>query len=558
MWVEYLRSLFPKANIEFSETEKVPCVDMATKTIKIPRGFPEGQLTRAVVKHELAHLLFTEKSYDTVAKEEKLTINDADFDISNAIEDIRVEKRFGSDYIGVKQDFEELSKTIFSKITKLPLTLSGLGMITSFYLNFGTLPEHIEVDEKLLGFFNREKNDLYTKFLGLKDVNDSVLLAEEYLDKYEKEFGKLPERSQITSGKSKGGTGEQEQGETGEGSESGDSKKGEGDSEGGEEKEQVWGDDRIEKGTASIHELIKEYIKGKVSRHEFSSDCNHYSNCGNNIVLEKGKLEEKFVNLRSRDIQGCEGQVLKTRQVLLSWLTDEARNRTIRQMKSGKLSSRDLFKVKTQKEPKVFKKKIFGKSNTVDLEILIDHSGSMRGNTINTALDMGYVFNQALKSIKQVNYEITGFTTDGYYPTARFTLDNVYYVYKSFGSKANALTQKLLSKELGSGGRRQLCHNNDFEALNYAEKRLAKQGNDRKILFVISDGRPEVGYISSRTMNTITRDKIKELRKRSYEVYGFGIGVNLSDLYEQNFVKIDRVSELSSIVSSKLLKVMRK
>ena len=568
MWVEYIRSLYPKANIRFDEKIKCPCVDMDSKTIKIPMGFPEGVMTRAVVKHELGHLLFTEKAYDDVVKEEHIEKNDASFLLSNSIEDIRSEKRFGTDYIGVKQDFEEMSKEVFSKIEHIPYSLTGLAFLTSYYLNFGALPD-TEIDNKLLDFFDKEKNEIYTKFLGLKDVNGSVRLAEYILDKWEKEFGKQPERSQYSQEKSQGkGEGK------GEGKE-GESKKGEGESgskakaEGGKgevkegegkatgEKAKVWGDDKLEQGTSSIHELVKDFIKANIKGHSFSADYQKYSNCGENFIYEKEQLARQFSSCGQMEVSGIDGQVLKIRQTLLGWLVDEARNRTLRLTKSGKLSSRDLFRVKTEKEPKVFKKRIFGKSNSVDLEILIDHSGSMKNYGIPLALKMGYIFNKALKSIKQVNYEITGFTTKGFHTRGIHGLDNVYFVYKRFGEKSNALTEKLLLTDL-EDSYNLLCHNNDYDAICYGEKQLAKQSNNRKIMFVISDGRPEVNFVSSSVLNTMTRDKIKDLRKKGYEVYGFGICVNLKDLYEKNFVAVENISELAKIVSTKLLSVIQK
>jgi cobalamin biosynthesis protein CobT len=567
MWTEYVRSLYPKATIQFNDRELSACVNMDTEVITIPTRLAENVITRAVVKHELGHLLFTKKAYDVVAKEENVKVSKADFDMTNAIEDIRIEKRFGADYIGMKRDFEEMSEHIFSKIENIPLSLNGLGMLTSYYLNFGKYPS-AKVDDRLMSFFEKVKSDLYTKFLGLTDVNGSLRLAKELLDKFEKEFGELPQRQEMKEGEGKEGEGKEGkegEGKEGEGKEGegkeGDSKEGkEGEGkEGGVKKVIAWGDDKIQKGISSVHDLIKEFVKDEINSHGFSGGYSQYVNCGETQIYDSNKLQRKFESLSARKDTAISGQILKIRQVLLGWLVDEARNRTMRLVKKGKLSSRDLFRVKTEKEPKVFKKKIMGESNTVDLEILIDHSGSMRGSTISIALDTALVFNEALKGIKQVNYEITGFTTDGFYTKSENTLDNVYYVYKEFGKKANALTTELLKKDMGSGfGKTYLFHNNDFEALNYAEKRLKVQNNNRKILFVVSDGRPEIGYVSSGTMNTLTRDKIRDLRKKGYEVYGFGIEVNLKDLYEDNFVAINDVKQLANIVSTKLLKVIQK
>ena len=574
MWVEYLKSLVPEAKLVYSEQAKCPSANVESQTIVMPVGLPENIITIASIKHELAHLLFTEKTFDKGLTDNKLKDRNGLMDIANAIEDIRVEQKLGSQYVGINENFNELSQMVFDKMPSVDQSIRGFSMLTNCYLKSGELPKNADIDEDLKRFFDKNKMDIMEKYSTAKSVDDVMKMSDELCDKYEAEFGKIPPqpRGECSWGESGEGSGKGEKGESGGKEGGGEGVKGEEKGEAkGEEKGKTEGEEKGEATTSkgsstkegrggeekrpgSMQEAIRDLVRKRDKEKCYSTE---YGNDGTDIVYEQDKLTKKFEHFSKQDMRGTDKAVLKLRQLLMNWFVSEERNRDLRLIQRGRISSRDLFRVMTEKKPRVFKKRILGKTNKVDLEILLDHSGSMNGYKIDKALELGYILNEALKNVKEVNYELIGFTTDGFdsYKYKGHGLDNVYYVYKAFGQKTDKKVSDLLKTSLDNG-RRVLCHNNDYEALRYAHRRIATQPNTRKIIFVVSDGYPEVGFVSSKLLADKTKEEIRSLRKKGIEVYGFGINTDLSKIYDKGFIEIG-CEDLHKVISGELIKLIK-
>ncbi|MBA8667028.1 hypothetical protein H1Q59_03885 [Holosporaceae bacterium 'Namur'] len=218
----------------------------------------------------------------------------------------------------------------------------------------------------------------------------------------------------------------------------------------------------------------------------------------------------------------------------------------------------------------VFKKFKQDNLNDTIITLLIDNSGSMRGNNIATASMLADLLSKTLDSL-QISIEVLGFTTLDWKGGKSFqkwlgagspkdpgrlngTLHIIYK--KGFDSwKKSARNFGLMLKES------MLKENIDGEALKWAAERILKRPEKRKILIVISDGAPldEVtiannspGYLSSHLINTI-----KRIERMPLELIAIGIGHNVEKFY-RNSISIKNHNHLGEVLFSRLDQVINK
>ena len=148
------------------------------------------------------------------------------------------------------------------------------------------------------------------------------------------------------------------------------------------------------------------------------------------------------------------------------------------EQKSGRIHSRSLFKVPAG-EKNVFKQKVTPhlRQDTAFM-ILGDASGSMGGDRFYAECASFVLLSRVFRQLS-VPYEFLMFSEN----SARIPL---FMVLKAFDKKATdeELVQRCAIAE------RHLGNNPDGEALLWANKRLQKRRERRKILIVLSDGYP--------------------------------------------------------------------
>jgi cobalamin biosynthesis protein CobT len=142
--------------------------------------------------------------------------------------------------------------------------------------------------------------------------------------------------------------------------------------------------------------------------------------------------------------------------------------------------------------------------------------------------------NEALQGIKGLNYSIAGYST-GDQVTGKIQgvcEDANLYVVKEFGKKFN---EKAMCLAIGGG----INHNNnDYESVKWAYRELQGQPNSRKIMFVIADGYPACYGVDGDVLDRLTKEAIQFCWKKDIEVYGFGIGHDLSKIFD-HFTMVD-------------------
>ena len=203
------------------------------------------------------------------------------------------------------------------------------------------------------------------------------------------------------------------------------------------------------------------------------------------------------------------------------------------------------------------------------LTILLDNSGSMRGNPI----AMSALACEIIASILEkflVKTEIIGFTTADWKggkarklwesegkpknPGRLNELRNI--IYKSFNQsfKKSKINLGLMLKE------GVLKENIDGEALLFARSRLMQRDEKRKILMVISDGTPIDDSTTLANDNEILSNHLSHVinkieQQKQIELVGVGIGHSTSDFYK-NSITIKNVEELGDVMIEKIINLV--
>ena len=203
--------------------------------------------------------------------------------------------------------------------------------------------------------------------------------------------------------------------------------------------------------------------------------------------------------------------------------------------------------------------------------LLIDNSGSMRGRPISIAAICAEIIASTLERC-QVKCEILGFTTKAWKggksredwlskdrpsnPGRLNDLRHVIYKQADVPLRRARLNLGLMMKE------GLLKENIDGEALEWANKRLIKRSESRKILMVISDGAPvddstlsvnPSNYLENHLKNVISMiEKLGLL-----ELIAIGIGHDVTRYY-RNAITITDIEQLAGAMTEQLARLFDK
>ena len=199
------------------------------------------------------------------------------------------------------------------------------------------------------------------------------------------------------------------------------------------------------------------------------------------------------------------------------------------------------------------------------LTILLDNSGSMRGNPIVMSAMACEIIADILERFS-VRTEIIGFSTADWKggkarklwessgreknPGRLNELRHVIYKHFNQSFKKSRVNLGMMIKE-GI-----LKENIDGEALLFARSRLLQQSEKRKILMVLSDGTPVDDSTTSANDSDILTDHlhhvINKIEKSSQiEIVGVGIGHSTADFY-RNSIAIKNLDDLGDVMIEKI------
>ena len=123
-------------------------------------------------------------------------------------------------------------------------------------------------------------------------------------------------------------------------------------------------------------------------------------------------------------------------------------------------------------------------------------------------------------------------------------------VIKSFNQ--NYLTRRSLISMMEPLG-----ENYDHASVEWAAKRLEKRKEQRKILFVISDGYPAIKGVQTKTLEKYLKETVIKIEKSEIEVYGIGVMTDAVKKFYKNNITIKETEEISTKILTLLSKTLR-
>jgi len=280
------------------------------------------------------------------------------------------------------------------------------------------------------------------------------------------------------------------------------------------------------------------------------------------IVPKKG--EEAIYNQIKKQVQQ---QISALRSKLIHIIRSRAISREQYEQDNGKLDTSSLYRLRLGSK-QVFSKTVSGQMLDTAVTVLVDLSGSMGDSNFAysracyarmTAVALAETF----ESIN-VPFEIIGFHNSYDIPfkpdrSGAFVnrLPFEYHVYKSFEEVHRSVRCRLV----GITGRQE---NADGEAIVGVARRLVVRPESRKLMFVISDGKPVCPGLSDEVGSRHLIDSIKKVRGAG--IILFGIGVQHLDIVRYYGVehsicvdKLDKMAEnIFKVVRSVLIAGLKK
>ena len=277
-----------------------------------------------------------------------------------------------------------------------------------------------------------------------------------------------------------------------------------------------------------------------------------------------GRTQRDGVVRYSQVKKSISGTVGTVRRKLERVLTAMARTSWENKKRSGKLDvRRNVAKIVNYKT-NIFRRKVEQVDLNTALTMLIDFSGSMHGEgKISMAQQITIAVAEALAPVG-VPLEVLGHkTTWGCNAKNSHKVVSgktkygredsiIMYQIKAFEDSLAACRGTLGMIDSWAGGA-----NADGDAIIWAAKRLLEQPEDRKVLFVLSDGQP--AYSSqSRCIHQYTRDAVEWCKFRGIDVMGLGMLDDSVKQYYPQYVTVTDMSQFGKTYIDTLIKVMMK
>lgn len=198
----------------------------------------------------------------------------------------------------------------------------------------------------------------------------------------------------------------------------------------------------------------------------------------------------------------------------------------------GRLHTHSLYRTSVH-NPKIFCRESMKRGVNTAVHILLDASGSMDGERLSIARQACFALGKVLSEMKDVNPAITVFP-------ANSENDNSVYPLMRHGQKLTDVTV-----QYGVGGTPLA------PALWWAIREMLFLKENRKIIFIITDGRPD--------SCEVTTDALEKAEKFGFEVYGIGIkDTSIKDFLPETSAVIMQPGELVPAVFTMLQNALLK
>ena len=243
----------------------------------------------------------------------------------------------------------------------------------------------------------------------------------------------------------------------------------------------------------------------------------------------------------------------------------KSHSRHIPGFRTGKLNGAALFRVAAG-DDRVFRRKTSFKTKDVDVQLVVDLSGSMSGSKVQLACECAYGLAEALDRLN-INCQVVGFTTTRDDPVRE---ESIRKVERDAGRRVSR-TEAIYMPIMKDWGQRFTAdrkvatlmaardvtklNNVDGECVEYAGMMLGKQPGSRKLMIVLSDGEPcAAGDMRAQAIHL--QRVVKRLEKEGFEIFGIGIRDRAVSRYYTHYEVVEHIEELPTKVMGRLEKML--
>ena len=308
-------------------------------------------------------------------------------------------------------------------------------------------------------------------------------------------------------------------------------------------------------------------LEGKIQKPQITKNGHEISDFHYNIIDKSfdysGKIEtylkENGIDIKKfRDSWEKQFSVAKVSDTLRSAILNlifkiqsTKQKTTYSNLTNGFLDRKKLTKILTSQslQKPIFKKTFTESKKELAITILIDNSGSMRGNLIFESASITTILGNIL-SLFNIPFEVIGYTTKSWNggEVAKNIKDTqisgracevLHLIYKTFNCPWRSS-----KKNIGI-----MCQNHDLlkenidgEAILFASRRLSSREEKEKLIIVISDGVPvDEATISLNGKDYLQKHLLQVLAReqKNIKIFGVGIGYDVSRFYKNN-IRLER------------------
>jgi cobalamin biosynthesis protein CobT len=249
--------------------------------------------------------------------------------------------------------------------------------------------------------------------------------------------------------------------------------------------------------------------------------------------------------------------------------------------RSGRLHAGNLHRLMVN-DDRVFRRTHVNNSKDTVVYLKIDNSGSMQGSKMTTAMLAGYALSQTLERVG-IKHQVSGFTTlglkmghyMGHFSKKGWQLadwdevqkeqkrlgrlfsrvEALYMpIYKTFDERVTPEVRKRFA--VAAQNKVDMGANVDGESVEFALHQILKRKEARKVILVLSDGRPATGPGVDREVYSHVHKVVEDAGKANVEIIGIGIqDASVRTFYPKNMV-LNNVEELPGVVMGELKRIL--
>lgn len=320
--------------------------------------------------------------------------------------------------------------------------------------------------------------------------------------------------------------------------------------------------------TRAIEDVTSEIMKQKIEggRHlVFCKDADYWLTSQKDKTKFNGMQATRSTRLvggeseYARRLKGMGNKLGTMRRKLERALSSQKRSRYEPRKKHGKLDTGKLTNI-VRFDPNVFRHKVIDDHVNTAVSVCVDLSGSMGGAEVSLATDCCIAIGEALQGTG-VALEITGHNTAG--RSKGVFKDSGVRRYNRKSSIRMVMFKPFdqpLQRSRGAIGKMPNstgATNADGDAWMYSADRLLDRPEQRKVMMILADGRPNYSNdYGSGDCYKHTRNVVEWLGLNGIDTVGIGIGDDCVKQFFPRYVVVQDIDDLSKHVMDQLGKML--